>query len=222
MNGALTELMAVARAHVEAGRLGDAQGALVEAGRIAPNDADVFCSLGEVLLRRGDAERAARALTRAAQLAREGRGAARSHDAHAWLARAQAYLPLQAERGSSAVASAVAHQFPVATAQREDDLPTAAYQALPSPAEGFPLGALYSADVSQGTAIGNADAFATTAVHAAAMPDFMDGAIPAAAASEDAVEEAATLVRAPSLRPPAAPPAPHAAPAPSPERSTPR
>src|SRR5688572_14287801 len=51
-------LLAAGRMYVDSGRLDDAQSVLVSAGRIAPRDGNVYRWLGEVLLRRGDAERA--------------------------------------------------------------------------------------------------------------------------------------------------------------------
>src|SRR5262245_22756002 len=58
-------LVACARMYTESGRLDDAQTVLLAAGRLAPRDGDVFRWLGEVLLRRGDAERAEKVLERA-------------------------------------------------------------------------------------------------------------------------------------------------------------
>src|SRR5215475_7410684 len=55
-------LVAAARMYADAGRLDDAQGVLVAAGRLAPRDGEVYRWLGEVLLRRGDAERAEKVL----------------------------------------------------------------------------------------------------------------------------------------------------------------
>ena len=53
-------------------RLGDAQTALVAAGKAAPRDAQVYRLLGEVLLRRGDAERAMQRLRARAPVRRDG------------------------------------------------------------------------------------------------------------------------------------------------------
>ncbi|HEY2515272.1 MAG TPA: hypothetical protein VGI39_30605, partial [Polyangiaceae bacterium] len=55
-------LLATARMYMAAQRLGDAQTVLVNAGKVAPRDGQVYRWLGEVLLRRGDAERAMRVL----------------------------------------------------------------------------------------------------------------------------------------------------------------
>lgn len=60
-------LLAAARMYADTGRLDDAQTVLLAAGRLAPREADVYLWLGEVLLRRGDPERAQRVLERAVQ-----------------------------------------------------------------------------------------------------------------------------------------------------------
>src|ERR1700722_7909051 len=64
----VTVLLAVARMYLETQRLADAQGVLVSAGKLAPRDGSIYRWLGEVLLRRGDAERAEKVLERAMQL----------------------------------------------------------------------------------------------------------------------------------------------------------
>src|SRR5579872_6624505 len=61
-------LLSVARMYIEAHRLPDAQTLLVAAGKLAPRDPYVLRWLGEVLLRRGDAERAQKVLERAIEL----------------------------------------------------------------------------------------------------------------------------------------------------------
>src|SRR3982751_6910186 len=48
-------MLAGARMCMAADKLGDAQTALVAAGKVAPRDHAVYRALGEVLLRRGDA-----------------------------------------------------------------------------------------------------------------------------------------------------------------------
>src|SRR5207247_1235952 len=63
-------LMAVGRMYLGASRLGDAQGLLVAAGKMAPRNGEVYRWLGEILLRRGDAERALKVLDRAIDLGR--------------------------------------------------------------------------------------------------------------------------------------------------------
>src|SRR6476659_7181771 len=77
-------MLAAARMYLDFGRLDDAQSLLVAAGRLAPHDGDVYRWLGEVLLRRGDAERAEKVLERALQFG------AKDADAGAWLDRARA------------------------------------------------------------------------------------------------------------------------------------
>ena len=95
-------LLAVAKLYVEAQRLSDAQAALITAGRIAPRDAVVYRWLGEVLLRRGDAERAEKVLDRARQLG------ASDPETALWLDRAKVFKPVQAKAGARAVAVEVA------------------------------------------------------------------------------------------------------------------
>src|SRR4051812_2233495 len=84
----LGPLLAAARMYTESGRLEDAQTVLVAAGRLAPRDGDVYRWLGEVLLRRGDAERAEKVLERAVQFR-----ASDSSAAQALLAKARSLLP---------------------------------------------------------------------------------------------------------------------------------
>ncbi len=94
-------LTAAARMYTDTGRLDDAQQVLIAAGRLAPRDGEVFRYLGEVLLRRGDAERAEKVLERAVQFgAKEG--------ADSWLGRAKALLPTQQSSGMMAVAKEIA------------------------------------------------------------------------------------------------------------------
>lgn len=96
-------LVAVARMYMEAHRFGDAQAVLVAAGKQAPRDGNIYRWLGEVLLRRGDAERAEKVLERAIQLG------ARDTDAKLWMERARVFRPMQAKAGTRAVAAEVAH-----------------------------------------------------------------------------------------------------------------
>jgi uncharacterized protein HemY len=96
-------LVAVARMYMEGHRLGDAQAVLVAAGKQAPRDGNIYRWLGEVLLRRGDAERAEKVLERAIQLG------ARDPDAQLWMERARVFRPMQAKAGTRAVAAEVAH-----------------------------------------------------------------------------------------------------------------
>ncbi len=91
-------LLAAARMYSASGRLDDAQMVLVAAGRLAPRDGDVYRWLGEVLLRRGDAERAEKVLERAVQFGSSDPSAA------ALLDRARALLPAQRSGGMQVVA----------------------------------------------------------------------------------------------------------------------
>jgi hypothetical protein len=96
-------LLSAARMYLEAQRFGDAQAALVAAGKQAPRDGAIYRWLGEVLLRRGDAERAEKVLERAIQLG------ARDPEAHLWMERARVFRPMQAKAGTRAVATEIAH-----------------------------------------------------------------------------------------------------------------
>lgn len=95
-------LTAAARMYTDTGRLDDAQQVLIAAGRLAPRDGDVYRYLGEVLLRRGDAERAEKVLERAMQFG------AKDGSAGQWLERARALLPTQQSSGMMAVAQEIA------------------------------------------------------------------------------------------------------------------
>jgi hypothetical protein len=99
-------LVATARMYTDTGRLDDAQTVLVAAGRLAPRDGEVYRWLGEVLLRRGDAERAEKVLERAVQF-----GSSEPAVTSALLARARALLPTQRNSGSMAVADEVARSL---------------------------------------------------------------------------------------------------------------
>jgi tetratricopeptide (TPR) repeat protein len=96
-----TVLVAIARMYVAASRLGEAQGLLVSAGKMAPRDPEAFRWLGEVLLRRGDAERAAKVLEQAMAL---GRG---DGETYWWSNMASSYLDLQKRSGTQAVVNAL-------------------------------------------------------------------------------------------------------------------
>jgi hypothetical protein len=96
-------LVSVARMYMEAHRFGDAQAVLVGAGKQAPRDGTIYRWLGEVLLRRGDADRAEKVLERAIQLG------SRDPDAQLWLERARVFRPMQTKAGTRAVAAEVAH-----------------------------------------------------------------------------------------------------------------
>jgi predicted Zn-dependent protease len=91
-------LLSVARLYGAVERLSDAQAVLVTAGRVAPRDPGVYRLLGEVLLRRGDAERAEKVLQRAKQLG------ANDAETAMWMDRAKVFKPVQAKAGARAVA----------------------------------------------------------------------------------------------------------------------
>ncbi|MBX3223280.1 MAG: hypothetical protein KF795_22400 [Labilithrix sp.] len=94
-------LLAAARMYSDSGRLDDAQSVLLAAGRLAPRDGDVYRWLGEVLLRRGDAERAEKVLEKALQFGAD-------NGTRPLLERARALVPTQRASGAVAVAEAVA------------------------------------------------------------------------------------------------------------------
>ena len=95
-------LTAAAQMYTHAARLDDAQQVLIAAGRLAPRDGDVYRLLGEVLLRRGDAERAEKVLERAMQFG------ASDGQAGTWLERARSLMATQQASGMVAVAREVA------------------------------------------------------------------------------------------------------------------
>jgi tetratricopeptide (TPR) repeat protein len=122
-------LVSVARMYLEAQRLGDAQTALVAAGKQAPRNGAIYRWLGEVLLRRGDAERAEKVLERAIQLG------TRDPDAQLWMERARVFRPMQARAGTRAVATEVAHTTAHATRPSFDSLNDTATGVLVRPTE---------------------------------------------------------------------------------------
>jgi tetratricopeptide (TPR) repeat protein len=97
-----TVLVAIARMYVAASRLGEAQGLLVSAGKMAPRDPEAFRWLGEVLLRRGDAERASKVLEQAMALGRS------DGETYWWSNMSNSYLDLQKRSGTQAVVNALA------------------------------------------------------------------------------------------------------------------
>jgi predicted Zn-dependent protease len=101
-------LLAVARMYLMTQRLGEAQSVLVAAGRVAPREKDVYRLLGEVLLRRGDADRAEKVFERAVAFG------ATDDDTKLWLERARVYKPMQSKAGTRAVAAEVARSMPLA------------------------------------------------------------------------------------------------------------
>ena len=58
-------MLSVGRMYLDAGLLAEAQASFVSAGKLVPTDTAPYRFLGEVLLRRGDAARAEKALGRA-------------------------------------------------------------------------------------------------------------------------------------------------------------
>jgi predicted Zn-dependent protease len=100
--GQVPVLLAVAKMYLDAQRLSDAQTVLVAAGKVAPREGGVYRWLGEVLLRRGDAERAEKVLERAEQLG------SREPDTALWLERARTFKVVQARGGIGAVAKEIA------------------------------------------------------------------------------------------------------------------
>ncbi len=93
-------LLAAARMYTDAGRLDEAQGVLISAGRIAPREGDVYRWLGEVLLRRGDAERAEKVLEKAVQFGGD-------PSSGPMIERARSLVPLQKTSGPAAVIEAL-------------------------------------------------------------------------------------------------------------------
>jgi tetratricopeptide (TPR) repeat protein len=98
-------LVAAARMYTGSGRLDDAQSVLLAAGRLAPRDGDVYRWLGEVLLRRGDADRAEKVLERAISFGTRDPAATRL------LARAKELGPVQRSSGMPLVAAEVAREL---------------------------------------------------------------------------------------------------------------
>ena len=99
-------LVAVARMYMNTHKLAEAQSILVAAGKVAPRDAQVYRVLGEVLLRRGDAERAEKVLERALQFGMT------DGETKMWIERARVYKPMQARAGARAVSAEVARTAP--------------------------------------------------------------------------------------------------------------
>lgn len=99
-------MLAVGRMYLDANLLPEAQVALTQAGKIAGPNAEPHRFLGEVLLRRGDAVRAERVLSRAIELGGDDAECRGLHD------RATFYMPLQKRVGAQAVATEVARALP--------------------------------------------------------------------------------------------------------------
>lgn len=80
---------------------------ILTAGKLTPREPGVYRVLGEALLRQGDPQRAARVFERAVELA-----AGIAHDqSREWLARANAFVPLQKSVGARAVRTEVARRW---------------------------------------------------------------------------------------------------------------
>jgi tetratricopeptide (TPR) repeat protein len=100
-------MLVVGRMYLSVAMFAEAQVALVQAGKANPQNGLPFRFLGEVLLRRGDAERALKVFERAAQLGVTEPELAR------WQGRAQVYSALQRRVGADAVAKEVAKNEPL-------------------------------------------------------------------------------------------------------------
>src|SRR5271154_6255455 len=110
MPGSIDELASQWRAQPNAAltiALGDAQTALVSAGKAAKTDPHVYRLLGEVLLRRGDAERAVKVLERAIQFG------ATDPETRLWSERSKVFKSMQATAGMRAVAVEVQRTAPL-------------------------------------------------------------------------------------------------------------
>lgn len=103
-------MVSVGCMYLDAGLLAEAQSALVQAGAANPDSHEAYRYLGEVLLRRGDALRAEKALARALEL-----GDA-SDDTRLWRERALIFTALQRRKGASAVADEIARTAPLEAA----------------------------------------------------------------------------------------------------------
>ncbi len=89
-------------------RFDDAYGPILTAGRLTPREPGVYRLLGEVLLRQGDAQRAARVFERAVELGGREHG---THLGREWLTRANAFVPLQKSVGARAVRAEVMRRW---------------------------------------------------------------------------------------------------------------
>ena len=128
-------MVAAARMYMEAQRLHDAQTALVAAGKADPRDALVYRWLGEVLLRRGDADRAEKVLERSLQLG------AKDPDVQLWLERCKVFRPMQAKSGVRVVAAEVAKTLTLKAATPSMRAPPAVPTG-PPPIPPTPAGAI--------------------------------------------------------------------------------
>ncbi len=104
-------LVAVARMYMRSNKHAEAQSVLVAAGKIAPRDGLVYRVLGEVLLRRGDADRAEKVFERAMQFGQN------DEETKTWLERCRVFKPMQGKAGSRAVAAEIARTAPLVAPQ---------------------------------------------------------------------------------------------------------
>jgi tetratricopeptide (TPR) repeat protein len=95
----ISVMISVARLYMETNRFIDAQAVLVAAGKQEPREGRVYRWLGEVLLRRGDADRADKVFERAIQLG------STDAETRVWLQRAKSYRKMQSTSGAPAVAA---------------------------------------------------------------------------------------------------------------------
>jgi predicted Zn-dependent protease len=124
-------LIAVARMYMRSNKHAEAQSVLVAAGKIAPRDGLVYRVLGEVLLRRGDADRAEKVFERAVQFGQT------DEETKTWLERARVFKPTQGKAGSRAVAAEIARTAPLgplATRGQDFDEDETAVRSPPSSA----------------------------------------------------------------------------------------
>lgn len=120
-------MLAVGRMFLDAGALVEAQAAFVLAGKADGRRPEAFRFLGEVLLRRGDAERAEKVFERAARLG------AHDGDLRIWHDRARVYTSLQKRLGLEAVAREILRTVPRTTSAPP---PAMSKQAAPPPRVG--------------------------------------------------------------------------------------
>ena len=106
-------LLAIAKLYVSVSRFSDAQAVLVSAGKVAPRDGNVYRLLGEVLLRRGDAERAEKVFERAVQFGVD------DPDTRMWIERAKVFRAVQSRGGTGAVATEVERVSPASFINRQ-------------------------------------------------------------------------------------------------------
>jgi hypothetical protein len=99
-------MLSVGRMYLDAGLLAEAQAALIQAGKVEPNDAEAYRYLGEVLLRRGDAIRGEKTLARAIRMGDD------DPETRLWHERSVLYVALQKRQGIAAVADEVARTAP--------------------------------------------------------------------------------------------------------------